>query len=437
MTKNNIDQSEMIKKRYDKTIEKIKTSFPFIYGDDFDYSDLVNNYNGNDKIYTFICKKHGEFKTHGFRVMDGKRRNNIPCPGCRAEFVEERKEKKKLARKVKYQNSHEYKYDGYVKGQKVKVDQKEFLRRVRSIFGDLYDFSKAVYVNPDTTPIEASCQIHGPFTQTAKGFYRGYGCPKCAREKAVENTRKPFEYLLKELHATYGNRFKVKKDTYVSMSHPATFICPEHGEIIKSPAAFLVNACKKCSEEDRTLNFESFKRKATAIHRNKYEYSDEGYTTSSGKVKITCPLHGVFYQTGQDHLRGRGCLLCTESNEEREINSLLNEFGLLFDREVPVPDTRLRFDFVLKKKFVVIEYNGIHHYTDIFNNPDQLARKMNNDQYKLKYVIQNDGDILVIPFTLEFSKVKTLIKTFLYSLNLTEECFVDKTYHAIYINKLL
>lgn len=351
--------------------------------------------------------------------------------------MEDRKEKKKLARKIKYQNSHEYKYEGYVKGQKVKVDQKEFLRRVRSIFGDLYDFSKAVYVNPDITPIEASCPIHGPFTQTAKGFYRGYGCPKCARERAIENTRKPFEHLLKELYATYGSRYKVKKDTYVSMSHPATFICPEHGEIVKAPSVFLVNACKQCSEEDRKLNFDTFKRKANAIHRGKYEYSDEGYTTSSDKVKITCPLHGVFYQSGQDHLRGRGCLLCNESNEERGISDLLKEFGLLFDREVPVPDTRLRFDFVLKNKFVVIEYNGIHHYTDIFKVPDKLARKLNNDQYKLKHVIQNGGEILVIPYTLDFDKVKTLIKTFLYSLNLPEECFTDNVKYTIYKNKLL
>lgn len=46
----------------------------------------------------------------------------------------------------------------------------------------------------------------------------------------------------------------------------------------------------------------SFVQKAKNIHNNRYDYSKVRYTNSKTKIAITCPSHGIFYQTPADHI---------------------------------------------------------------------------------------------------------------------------------------
>jgi len=54
----------------------------------------------------------------------------------------------------------------------------------------------------------------------------------------------------------------------------------------------------------------NFVEKANKIHNNKYDYSLVEYINSKSKIKIICPIHGVFEQTPAKHLMGRGCQKC-------------------------------------------------------------------------------------------------------------------------------
>ena len=56
---------------------------------------------------------------------------------------------------------------------------------------------------------------------------------------------------------------------------------------------------------------DDFIQKAREIHGDKYDYSHVIYTNVKTKVKIVCPLHGVFQQTPDKHLHGKcGCPKC-------------------------------------------------------------------------------------------------------------------------------
>lgn len=46
----------------------------------------------------------------------------------------------------------------------------------------------------------------------------------------------------------------------------------------------------------------SFIQKANIVHKDQYDYSKVEYVNSKTKVGITCPTHGLFYQTPADHL---------------------------------------------------------------------------------------------------------------------------------------
>lgn len=57
-----------------------------------------------------------------------------------------------------------------------------------------------------------------------------------------------------------------------------------------------------------------FAEKAKKVHKDKYDYSLVNYTNNKIKVKIICPIHGVFEQTPNNHLRGQGCPKCKGLN---------------------------------------------------------------------------------------------------------------------------
>ena len=48
-------------------------------------------------------------------------------------------------------------------------------------------------------------------------------------------------------------------------------------------------------------------------HNNKYDYSLVEYVNNCTKVRILCPIHGVFEQRPDKHLRGQGCAKCASN----------------------------------------------------------------------------------------------------------------------------
>ncbi len=60
----------------------------------------------------------------------------------------------------------------------------------------------------------------------------------------------------------------------------------------------------------KRLTTAEFIEKAKAVHGDKYDYSKVGYEGTKKKVSITCPIHGEFEQTPNDHFSGCGCRDC-------------------------------------------------------------------------------------------------------------------------------
>ena len=64
----------------------------------------------------------------------------------------------------------------------------------------------------------------------------------------------------------------------------------------------------------KKLTLEDFVKKAKEIHNDKYRYDLVDYIGSKIKVKIICPIHGVFEQEPRLHLSGNGCKMCANDN---------------------------------------------------------------------------------------------------------------------------
>lgn len=60
----------------------------------------------------------------------------------------------------------------------------------------------------------------------------------------------------------------------------------------------------------KKLTTEDYIALARTIHGDRYEYAKLNYVTSKKKVTITCPEHGDFEQTPNNHRAGCGCPVC-------------------------------------------------------------------------------------------------------------------------------
>lgn len=60
----------------------------------------------------------------------------------------------------------------------------------------------------------------------------------------------------------------------------------------------------------RKLTTPEFIERSKKVHGNKYDYSLVYYKKANDKVKIICKKHGVFNQTPDKHMNGRGCHKC-------------------------------------------------------------------------------------------------------------------------------
>lgn len=75
--------------------------------------------------------------------------------------------------------------------------------------------------------------------------------------------------------------------------------------------------------EKRILNRINFITKARAIHQDKYDYKNVIYKNNKTKVKIICPIHGLFSQTPDHHINKKQnckkCSILTSSDKQKGI----------------------------------------------------------------------------------------------------------------------
>ncbi len=132
------------------------------------------------------------------------------------------------------------------------------------------------------------------------------------------------EEIIERLRSLFGNRYSYEKVEYKAMKVPITLVCHEkdangveHGEFSMRPDNIFSGkqGCPKCWNDRRgiiqRIPREEFISRAKNVHGNKYEYHKVDYITTNIKVCIVCPIHGDFWQTPSNHLKGKGCPHCS------------------------------------------------------------------------------------------------------------------------------
>lgn len=197
----------------------------------------------------------------------------------------------------------------------------EFVEKSTQVHNGKYDYSQTVYVN-SRTKVTIICPQHGPFEQLPSSHLQGNGCPKCAR-------------IWSDAHK---------------------------------------QNLKMSSRRSRGMTTEEWIERAKQIHSDKYDYSQTIYVNQRTNVKIICPIHGLFEQKADSHIRGNGCRLCgLESEKRKGVHSWSDE-----QRE--------------KTRATCLERYGAARYLDSDVGKSRMAEVRENPEFrqKMKDIISSD-----------------------------------------------
>jgi hypothetical protein len=124
------------------------------------------------------------------------------------------------------------------------------------------------------------------------------------------NVKYTKEEFLKKVNNIHNNKYDYSLTDYINIRTKIKIICPIHGMFEQLPGLHFRYGCIKCRNDKFKSNNLKFINQADKIHNNKYDYSLVEYINAHANVKIICREHGVFEQTPTTHLRGSGCPKC-------------------------------------------------------------------------------------------------------------------------------
>ncbi|AOQ26834.1 hypothetical protein [Vibrio phage S4-7] len=79
-------------------------------------------------------------------------------------------------------------------------------------------------------------------------------------------------------------------------------------------------------EVKKKLSFEDFVKRAREVHGDKYNYYEDGYTSSNNLIKVNCKNHGDFKTTPARHTHNK--VKCPKCNQEDRKQRLIQKYTL-------------------------------------------------------------------------------------------------------------
>jgi hypothetical protein len=199
-----------------------------------------------------------------------------------------------------------------------KKTQQQFIKESIEVHSKKYDYSKVLYVN-SKVKVTIICPTHGEFEQSPIHHIKGQGCKHCAVIETHNKQRLSNTDFIKKAKKVHGNKYDYSLTNHVRLGDKVTIICPIHGKFEQTSGNHLSGkGCKYCGGTTK-MDTKLFIEKAKKIHGDKFEYSKVVYFDSRTKVIITCPIHGDFEQTPNNHLsKSNGCYKCLNTCYDTE-----------------------------------------------------------------------------------------------------------------------
>ena len=293
----------------------------------------------------------------------------------------------------------------------------EFITKSNEIHNENYKYDNITDYKNNQTKVPIECRIHGIFLQTPGNHLCGKGCPKCKNEKLkIIKQSNIFDFICKA-NVKHNYNYNYEKYVYVDAHTDGIVTCNAcHRDFMQSPNIHLSGSgCPHCYGNLR-LTKDEFVRRAMNTHGN-YDYTNFNYINANTKGTMICSKNHIFEQTPSKHLQGQGCPLCKSSKGELKIISFLHTHKIEFKSQKTFDDCRnpktchkLKFDFYVPSKNLLIEYDGRQHFNvGLYSwNDTTLKYTQYNDWVKTYYAKKNNIDLLRISY-MEFNNINWIL----------------------------
>jgi len=167
------------------------------------------------------------------------------------------------------------------------------------------------------TKVKIICPVHGEFEQTPRSHFQ-QGCNKCGIVNRSDKRRKPIEIFKQNATIKHNNKYCYDLVIYKNNNTKVKIICPIHGIFEQKPYNHLRgDGCPGCGGRIKHTK-ETFKILANIKHNGIYDYSLVRYKNNKTLVDIICPIHGLFKQNPNNHLNGQRCPECAKLRSNQE-----------------------------------------------------------------------------------------------------------------------
>jgi very-short-patch-repair endonuclease len=222
--------------------------------------------------------------------------------------------------------------------------------------------------------------------------------------------------MFNEVH---GDKYDYSKVVFKNNDSNVILICPEHGEFKKTPGKIIYQkaGCNKCV--GKNLTNEERITEAKKVHGEKYGYDKFVYVKSIKKTIVTCPTHGDFKISPNDHInQGTGCSKCKESKGEKLISQILDNMKIQYTQQKRFNgctgnsgkkfSKRLPFDFYLPDFNICIEYDGRQHFEPVWGE-EQLLIQKGIDNIKDNYCLNNGIKLIRFGYKIKEDEIIKLL----------------------------
>lgn len=240
---------------------------------------------------------------------------------------------------------------------------REFVTDAIAKHGDSYDYSKVEYINSHTK-ITITCATHGDFEQLPYKHLEGLGCRLCGYKRISEKKTHSIDSFISRAVARHGLRYDYSAANFNGMDADVNIKCNIHG-LFTQRAISHVNGkgCPSCGiqsrVEGRTLKVGEFIIRSNKIHDSRYDYHLVDYRNVMSKVKIACPIHGIFMQSPNTHMKGSGCPSCAKGGYNPSLTGYV--YFLMADGIIKVGITnKIRKRLSQLKSGTPFDFNLIH-----------------------------------------------------------------------------
>jgi very-short-patch-repair endonuclease len=249
----------------------------------------------------------------------------------------------------------------------------------------------------------------------------------------------------KEIHSTKKLTLDVFKKRLSKLNPSIEYIDPENFKGRKYPGKF---KCKSCSHEwnvkrvEQLIESKDIKRTSCPVCSNQnrgqylrdikyldnilketidgkeYTWIDEYSFDNKKKYMIIHNVCGTVYKAQALSFKNgeQRCPTCFENDSRhvRMIKSLLESLDIEFTTEKTFKTCRnvyeLPFDFYIKSKDLLIEYDGSQHYRPWGSDQKNLERLIKNDNIKNQWCIDNKRNLLRLNYKQSDEEIINTIK---------------------------